>query len=271
MLFQEGSVAIAPSASAANICSVRSRVEMQTVLSLVTKGLNDCETARRTGIPRETIRGWRTNGIPTGTRARIDRTTVERPLDDRAYSYLLGAYLGDGHIATPGRSCWLRIYMDAKYPAVINECASAMERVLPVKVRRYDRINRGAIVIHASSRNWPCIFPQHGPGRKHLRPIKLELWQRSITHRYPREFLRGLIHSDGSRCLNRFAVALPSGVRRYAYPRYFFTNVSADIRGLFCEHCELVGVHWTRSNWKNISVSHRDSVAILDSFIGPKS
>jgi hypothetical protein len=244
---------------------------MQTVLSLITNGLNNCEIERRTGIPKETVRNWRTNGLPSGTRARIDRTIVERPRDNRAYSYLFGAYLGDGHIATPGRSCSLRLSLDAKYPNVINECATAMGRVLPVKVRRYDRINDGAVVIHASSHNWPRIFPQHGPGRKHLRPIELEVWQRSITHRFPRQFLRGLIHSDGSRCLNRFAVSLPSGVHRYAYPRYFFTNVSTDIRDLFCEHCELVGVHWTQSNWKNISVSHRDSVSILDSFIGPKS
>jgi hypothetical protein len=45
---------------------------------------------------------------------------------------------------------------------------------------------------------------------------------------------------------------------------------SADIRGIFCEHCELLGIRWTQSSFKNISISHRDSVAILDSFVGPK-
>ena len=72
--------------------------------------------------------------------------------------------------------------------------------------------------------------------------------------------------------MNRFAVNLPSGrVGRYAYPRYFFTNYSADIRRIFCEHCELLGIRWTQSNARNISVSHRDSVALLDEFVGPKS
>ncbi len=72
--------------------------------------------------------------------------------------------------------------------------------------------------------------------------------------------------------MNRFKTKLPSGrVAEYAYPRYFFTNYSEDIRRIFCEHCELIGVRWTQSNPRNISVSHRDSVAILDSFIGPKS
>lgn len=76
---------------------------------------------------------------------------------------------------------------------------------------------------------------------------------------------------DGSRCINRFRTKLPSGrVAQYEYVRYFFTNYSADIRGIFCEHCELLGIDWTQSSFKNISVAHRDSVAILDSFVGPK-
>jgi hypothetical protein len=63
----------------------------------------------------------------------------------------------------------------------------------------------------------------------------------------------------------------PSGrVTEYAYPRYFFSNQSADIRGLFCEYCEKLGIHWTQSNPRNISVAHRKSVALLDDFVGPK-
>jgi len=100
----------------------------------------------------------------------------------------------------------------------------------------------------------------------------LAAWQREIVDAHPQPFLRGLIHSDGRRVINRFTTKLPSGrVREYAYPRYFFSNPSADIRGLFCEYCERVGVHWTLSNHRNVSVSHRRSVAILDKFIGPKA
>ena len=87
----------------------------------------------------------------------------------------------------------------------------------------------------------------------------------------PEPFLRGLIHSDGCRTVNRFKTKLPSGrVAEYAYPRYFFSDQSADIRGLFCEFCERLGVRWTQSNPRNISVSHRRSVALLDEFVGPK-
>ncbi len=114
-------------------------------------------------------------------------------------------------------------------------------------------------------------FPQHGAGKKHKRPIVLVDWQQEIVDCFPKPFIRGLIHSDGSRVLNRFTVDLPnSGPRVYAYPRYFFTNFSADIRGLFCEACDKLGVRWTQSSHKNISVADRKSVELLDSFVGPK-
>ena len=97
-------------------------------------------------------------------------------------------------------------------------------------------------------------------------------WQREIVDEYPEQFLHGLIHSDGCRVINRFRTKLPSGrVAEYEYPRYFFSNLSSGIRGLFCEYCERPGVRWTQSNHRNISVSHRKSVAILDGFIGPKA
>jgi hypothetical protein len=84
--------------------------------------------------------------------------------------------------------------------------------------------------------------------------------------------IRGLIHSDGCRGVNRFSTKLPSGrVAAYRYTRYFFSNLSSDIRSIFCQHCELLGIRWTQSNARNISVAHRDSVALLDSFVGPKT
>jgi hypothetical protein len=71
--------------------------------------------------------------------------------------------------------------------------------------------------------------------------------------------------------MNRFKTKLPSGrVAPYEYPRYFFSNLSDDIRRIFCEHCELLGIRWTQSNPRNISISHRKSVALMDEFIGPK-
>ena len=118
---------------------------------------------------------------------------------------------------------------------------------------------------------WSDLFPQHGPGRKHERAIVLAPWQRDIVARHTWPFVRGLVHSDGCRTVNRFATRLPSGrVAEYAYARYFFSNRSEDIRALFCEACDRVGVRWTQSNHRNISISHRASIALLDEHVGPK-
>ena len=104
-----------------------------------------------------------------------------------------------------------------------------------------------------------------------MRPIVLASWQRRIVESEPEAMLRGLIHSDGCRTVNRFTTRLPSGrTATYAYPRYFFSNLSADIRELFCDCCDRLGIRWTRSNPRNISVAHRDSVARLDAFVGAK-
>jgi hypothetical protein len=114
-------------------------------------------------------------------------------------------------------------------------------------------------------------FPQHGPGRKHLRPIVLDDWQLALTRAHPDWLVRGLIHSDGCRCVNSFRTKLPSGrLAEYSYVRYFFSNLSADIRQIFKDHCELLGIRVTQPNHRNLAVSHRDSVAILELLVGPK-
>ncbi|HEX6220400.1 MAG TPA: hypothetical protein VF115_04860 [Acidimicrobiia bacterium] len=42
----------------------------------------------------------------------------------------------------------------------------------------------------------------------------------------PRGTIRGLIHSDGNRHINPVTRRLRSGIKRYRYTRYMFTNVS---------------------------------------------
>lgn len=187
------------------------------------------------------------------------------------YVYLLGLYLGDGNLARTGGTYTLRITLDARYPSIIDAAASAVRDVAPPHRPVRLRARGGAQIVECGWKDWPQLFPQHGPGRKHTRAIVLAAWQRPVVDAHPEEFLRGLIHSDGCRVVNRFTVALPSGRREYAYPRYFFTNMSSDIRGLFCEYCEQLDVRCTRSNYKTVSVADRRSVALLDSFIGAKS
>jgi hypothetical protein len=123
------------------------------------------------------------------------------------------------------------------------------------------------VVVSVYSKQAVCLFPQHGNGPKHLRTIGLACWQRRLVRERPEDFLRGLIHSDGCRFVNR----VRTNGKAYEYPRYNFTNASDDIRGLFTSTCDQLGVEWRQMNQRNISVARRASVARLDEFIGPKA
>lgn len=70
--------------------------------------------------------------------------------------------------------------------------------------------------------------------------------------------------------MNRVHRPLKGGIREYAYPRYFFSNRSRDILRLFTETCASIGVDTRPDGPYMVSVARRDSVAALDSFIGPK-
>lgn len=177
------------------------------------------------------------------------------------YPYLLGLYLGDGMLTRARRDVWrLRISLDTKYPVIIARAKAAISDVAAHTAGETAR--QGCVELYSNWKHWRCLFPQHGPGPKHERPIKLESWQASLVSRHPDEFLAGLIHSDGCRCVNR--------VKGYRYPRYFFSNSSPDIRALFVTTCALVAVDCRPAGHRNLSVARRRSVEILDRLVGPK-
>ncbi len=223
------------------------------------------EVSRQTGISRSTLRSWLTAPRHVSGCPRCGQTDLAAS----AYSALLGFYLGDGCVSHHARHWTLRISCDGAYPGVILDVEGVMRSVRPDG--RTSRVQApGVIVVHATWKHWPCLFPQHGPGRKHERPIVLEDWQRRIVEAHPGPFLRGLFHSDGSRVRNWATRTVRGETRRYDYPRWQFTNVSADIQGLCCWALDLVEIPWRRSNAKTISVSTRAGVARLDELIGPK-
>jgi hypothetical protein len=119
------------------------------------------------------------------------------------------------------------------------------------------------------------MFPQHGPGQKHRRRIALEPWQKELVSRNPQLLLRGLIQSDGWRGTNPITRCYRTKqglvVRRYAYPRYQFTNYSDDIREIFTKACDAYGIGWRQMTWRTISVARHTDVQRLDKVIGPKA
>jgi hypothetical protein len=186
--------------------------------------------------------------------------------------YLLGLYLGDGCISAHRRNVFrLRVFLDLRYPLIVEECAKSMCAVVPKsKVNRLERFSTLApsdfpshVEVSSFSKAWPCLFPQHGPGKKHERRIVLTDWQSQLVDRRPEQLVRGLIHSDGCRFQN-------TGRNNWSWPRYAFSNLSDDIRAIFCNACDLLGVRWTKSGQRNIYVSRKADVAKLDEFIGPK-
>ncbi|WP_327676279.1 helix-turn-helix domain-containing protein [Kitasatospora sp. NBC_00458] len=247
---------------------------------LLRRGTRNTEVGRRLGVPSGTVSWWKHEDLARhGTLPGRKRSTCTHcygdALDQPAYSYLLGLYLGDGHITWPEqhRSASLFITCDNKWPGIIDAVDQAMRRVMPrnkpCRVRR-----TGCQVVKLYSQHLSCYFPQHGPGKKHERAIALEPWQQEIVDAHPWEFLRGLIHSDGCRITNWTTRTVGGVPKRYEYPRYFFTNTSADIVRLFTDTLDAVGVRWrsvTRPTGAvNVSVARKACVALMDTRIGPK-
>jgi hypothetical protein len=257
---------------------IRSADDVRAVIELKADGHTDREVSLRTGVPINTIRLWRRRGLSLHAKRALKTGGLCEvcgcdphdfaALPPATYAYLLGVYLGDGCLGRSGNSWCLRIVLDQAYPRIVDRCCDAIEAIRGCRRPRPRPDSRGTACLRIEStwRPWICLFPQHGPGRKHLRTIALTDWQQRIVDSAPQAFLRGLIHTDGWRGVNRVHVK----GKDYAYPRYQFSNRSEDIRRLFTDTCDRLGVEWRPWSRYHISVARRASVALLDSFIGPK-
>jgi hypothetical protein len=150
------------------------------------------------------------NGSPTGRCPRCHG----RDLNVAAYAYLLGLYLGDGHITGGPRAHTLWVACSDTWPGLLDLARQAMSMVMPTSsVFSSSQPGVNCTCVKSVSQHWTCLFPQHGPGRKHERRIEREPWQQEIVDSYPGDFARGLFHSDGWRGVNRVRRQLPSGER----------------------------------------------------------
>src|SRR3954447_5144820 len=201
-------------------------------LDLIDEGWSERATAREIGVSRGAIREWIRLGVTPVTRpTKCFRCDPQQSADCARYAYLLGLYLGDGCLSKAGDRgvLILRISCADAWPGLIDACEQAMG-ILGTRTRRIQLA--GCTDVASYSKHWPCLFPQHGPGRKHERSIELAGWQAEIALREaPFEFVRGLIHSDGCRVINR----VTAHGKQYAYVRYFFSNRSTDIRRLLMD------------------------------------
>jgi hypothetical protein len=243
-------------------------------------GILDRENAQICDVSIRSIRHWRYGD----RRAQCDGHPRERksppncprchgrPLDETAYAYLLGLYLGDGHITHRPKTYMLSLACADAWPGLLQQARQVAALVMPSSaVFCTSKKSGGACTyVQSVSKHWPCLFPQHGPGRKHERRIELEPWQEEIVAKHAGDFARGLFHSDGCRVINRVRRPIKGGDRWYEYPRYLFVNHSADIHWLCGQALDRLGVAWRFSKPTTISVARRDAVARLDEFVGPK-
>jgi hypothetical protein len=246
------------------------------------EGLGARSVAQLLDLSVGTVRDWHAGKLPAHSRPQADEASAPaceecgQDVHDftslsREYVYLLGLYLGDGTISRHRRGVYrLRIFLDMKYPDIVDECATATQSVMPGS--RVERLltPSNCFQVSSYSRAWPCYFPQHGPGPKHTRLIWLRAWQEELVDRWPEALIRGLIQSDGSRFIN-------TGRGGWRNPRYCFTNVSPEICTIFCAACDRVDLRWTKALPRTqsaairIYVSRKDDVARMDEFVGPKA
>lgn len=244
---------------------MRSLDEFEAARRLIADGLNDCAIARQLGIPRPTIKDWRCR--PQRRPRYNPESGCGKEHDFAAlpavpYCYLLGMYLGDGCVSRNRRVWLLRIILDKKYPPVIERCRLAINMLMPGQCAAVRSLPKNCVEVSLYSKHWPCLFPQHGPGKKHDRRIALEPWQQALVDQETGEFVVGLIHSDGCR-----VVANDRGVMSV---RYHFSNMSEDIIGLFTAALDALDIPWTRSSKKTVSIYRKSATARLDTFVGPK-
>jgi hypothetical protein len=243
---------------------MRSAEEFNAAKRLIEAGVNDCAIARQLGVPRTTVRDWRRRPqiqprLVSTSPCDVVHDFSELPA--AAYCYVLGLYLGDGSISRNRRVWRLRVTLDKKYPAIIDRCRQAIEMLMPGQ--RTGIVPRvGCVDVSLHSKHWPCLLLQHGPGMKHTRRIALEPWQQALVDQATQEFIVGLIHSDGCR-----VVANDRGVMSI---RYHFSNMSEDIHKLFTAALDALGIPWTRSSRKIVSIYRKAATARLDEFVGPK-
>jgi hypothetical protein len=222
------------------------------------------------GVSRATLRDWRDRS-GGAVRTNDCPRCSEGKLPAAPFAHLLGLYLGDGCLSALKKDVYsLRIACDDKYPRLIDEAADAIAAVHPSRpVHRVQAVGYTSVLSYW--KHWPCLFPQHGPGPKHQRRIELPDWQREIVRGHPGEFLRGLFNSDGCRAANWASRMVAGQVKRYEYPRYMFSNESADIMRLCQETLDLLCIPWRMPRRNALSVARKEGVAKLDLLVGPKS
>lgn len=265
---------------------MRTKEEYEKIIELHKAYKNVSEIARFLNIPRCTVRdcikSYKLNGTftPKYETKYNNKIISHKDLSEKqkeAYAYIFGQYLGDGYITKDKRKnvFRLRIFSDFKYPKIIEAIVDNLSILLPNnKIGTITRYNNGKpswVETYVYNKNFKELFPQHGTGPKHARKISLKKWQKEIIDKYPEQFLKGLIQSDGCRYKQ-------TNTKNNYY--YNFTNCSVDIINLCLRTLKILKIinrlnkrspsQKTKTQAWVITISNKEGVKKLDKFIGSK-
>lgn len=196
----------------------------------LSEGASQRQIAKELHVDKSTINYWITHKFTTGKRESVDRPHSEIiewcNKNSAEYAYLLGSYLGDGHIIIMPRTQKLSIYNDNRYPDIIHDQSSALGKLFPNnKIHNYQQLHSKCVEVNVHNKYLTKVFPQHGTGKKHDRDVSLKDWQWDIVWKEPECFIKGLIDSDGS--------YYPYNYNKTPRMRYQFTNKSLDIVDMY--------------------------------------
>lgn len=234
--------------------------------------LSDYKVSELLGIRRPSIQRWRheykkfsENFLSNvGRQGKPKPVINKKEIPSKSYAYLLGMYLGDGHI-TQGKGkkhAILVITQNLDDDIAINDIKRHMANIFSyVTPYVHKKKNANACDIRIGcNQNVLPLFPQHGRGAKHKRKIELTNWQKDHIRKEPWAFIKGLLHSDGSKFYNKCNKTWT----------WEFKNKSQDIIDIFKWACDLVDLYYTYGKKGSVCFYKKEYVSILNEKVGEK-
>lgn len=247
--------------------------ERDYIRELYKNGMKKCDISRKTGICAENIANWIKypdkdfNRIKNYKSIENFEEYLNTEEKQKAYSFILAVYLCDGYICTNIKKRFngapvIHFYNDSRYIKNTKEWADNLQILIPLStIRIKKRKNSNCFIVKADSHYLIDLFPQHGTGKKHDRKLELADWQKKIVEKYPHEFIRGCIQSDG-------CIWFQKNDNR---KRYEFTNVSEDIANFFLDALKLIGIeakkYWAKAGFYQVKSLRKAQEEILSKII----
>ena len=225
--------------------SSNNQEKFQYTICRLSEGVSIRQIAKELKVHHTTVQYWIKNNFKTNKRSSV--LTQEDVLSvcnkySADYSYILGSYLGDGHISQMPKTYRLRVFNDERYPDIISDQKRSLTRLFDGnKISEAPNPNTKCVVVSVYNNHLPLFFPQHGPNCKHTRDVSLKDWQWDMVKKEPECFIKGLIDSDGTYYTQ--TQKAPNG-KEYIYQRYSFTNSSKNILDMVEKTLSLLGIKY---------------------------